>query len=279
MALYGLDQIRNAIGLIPELALTDVKEAVSKANKVLPKRRMVELHDQLQAAFRDYFVNHLFSNAIANERPSETKRKLGQIASTSEKLIRLLGIKKDSQGAGALYLSMVRSAEKEGARLNGFDSHPKIVLGGADDVRLNLEPVTDFRGREKLLAIAKDLQLLTDIAVGAQKIQTAKSNKTSSRNPGDPDMRQLIGNLNGIWIDIFEEAPGAGYDELRQIADGPYIRFLESLFSQLTSRIPTELSRVNPNLKRSLSLTPNAIRTKVQKTNIGRLRIKRKSQK
>ena len=279
MTLYGIDEIRNAIDLIPELAPTDVKDAVTKAGKVLPKGRVAELHDQLQAAFRDYFVNHLWNNAIANERPSETKRKLGQIATTSEKLIRLLGTEKDSQGAGALYLSLVRSAEKEGARLDGFDSHPKIVPDGPDDGRRHLQTLIDFRGREKLLAIANDLQLLSDIAFGAQKYQDGKSNKTPSRHSGDPDMRQLIGNLNGIWFDIFEEVPGAGYDEHRQRADGPYIRFLESLFAQLRSRIPTELSRVNPNLKRSLTLTRNAIRTKVQKTNISRLRTRRKSKK
>ena len=85
-------------------------------------------------------------------------------------------------------------------------------------------------------------------------------------------MRKLFGNINGIWVDFFDEVPGAGWDAEKSEVSGPYVGFILTLFNALRARLPDELANTYPKLAKGIALNANAVRARYRRSGIPKLK-------
>ncbi len=88
---------------------------------------------------------------------------------------------------------------------------------------------------------------------------------------GDEAMQQLIGDLNGVWIDYWECLPGASHERTTGDIGGPCIRFVRAFLQCIERRVTDEDLRADPGLRVALRPSPEAIRERLQATGVSRL--------
>ncbi len=114
-------------------------------------------------------------------------------------------------------------------------------------------------------------RLITDFVAGRVR-------PTASRGRGGPRPREIqafIGEIQGIWLDVFDRQFRTSYDGFKGEAAGPLVRFAEACFGELRDSL---VSRPYPvvfqgktrpkeqaTLVRELGATRDAIRARLRK--------------
>jgi hypothetical protein len=279
MGFPGIDEIRARFDLLPTLAEADVDRAVKAAGKPLLESRRELLHANLNVAFRNYFTNRLWDLWAAKAPASRTAAKLKRIAAAADKLANLLELSdkpNESQQRGRineLYrLILTMQANLYAEERGGFSDLPPRMFDAIvyKDRRIQRP---DFRGDEKLGQFIDAFQLWRTIlhAAYAHERKKVTADRGSKRREPNKHMHTLFCTLNDVWERAFDELPADGWNPRTDRADGPYFRFLGSLFSGLANRIDPKIAAEYPELARDFRLTPNAIRARFRNTGEAKL--------
>lgn len=262
-----LDDIKAARALWPKLSEIDVTVAIQAAGKKLSKKKLPKFTAYLNASLRDYCFNHFWETVGAGEPASTTAKRLRRVANACKKLIGALELN-NGRPPDVLRLTLQREADFYAERIGGFaDLPPREFVPVQDDRGQPIVTRKDFRSDEKLRQILEDLVLLEDLAEAAaryelQKVEKGKANPR--RHEGDRYMTVLFQRINQDWFAFFREIPRAGFDAHKSKASGPYVRFLSAIFKTFREKIPAELDRYTPKLRRAFALTDDAIRARVR---------------
>ena len=255
---FSLGQYQTAWDLIPDLPIDDVRNALKRAKRVLPVQREEELHERLAEALKNYVAEKLYEVGTADVTRSSKAKRLERIALQARRLRRV--IPDDKRG-----VTIAASQELRRALMQTPWLRRTLVL-----------PPNDPAGFAALEAVAAVVEILADAANQAHRrermlIDRDRKAKGKARHKGDTAMRTLIGEINGIWIDVFEELPGVTLSRAPDKDGGSYLPFAHSLLHAYADRLPAELQRL-AHLRARLRLTQDAIRGHFRATGISRLR-------
>lgn len=278
------DDIHVAISLAPVVTDDDLNRAIEKTGNSLTDDAKDSLLVGVQKAFARYFHDQIWLALCKRSTSSEVARELKGIASKAEKLLATFGLDDESATRRPAYLRIRLQAGWHGEKLGGFPDLPPRTFTGVRDSDGNVAHTDiDYRGDEKLSQVIDGIELLQQIANEAHKYERAKVEKArkalkeagksvKSNRESDKPFHHLIGNLNGCWMDAFEELPGVSRPGKGGEVGGPYIRFLISLFSTLHDRAPAEMDDYAPGLLASLERTPESLSHGFRKTKLSKLR-------
>lgn len=231
---YSPKQIEAIIAACPDglpEGPIDRKQADPLAKSTIPSEivpyivdRRTALEETLEAAAAWYALSR---SSMEKPAPSKLRNRFKAIETAAQKLLEAVQLpdsgNPDDIPRHTLYL-LRRRAEATGKRIGGFPNHPISQRG----MEGNTYP--DYHGIDQFRDVIEGVKFLRTWASEAKEIKGSKVSKHKDRNKGDPALRDLIGNLVGIWIEVFEqeiatsvegpEHPHAGE------ASGPFIQFL-----------------------------------------------------
>jgi hypothetical protein len=136
-----------------------------------------------------------------------------------------------------------QAAGRHGARIGGFPGYPPMERSGGRCL--------DPNGPAVVRDAIQLLQYLTQWSAEAAENAEQEMRRPKKRHTGDPVLQDLIGDLTGIWIEIFDQdiktSMGAEGSARWGQAGGPMIRFIRACIEPL-----------------GLSLDDSAIRTRIR---------------
>ena len=280
----SIDDINEAHSLVPGVTDDNLTQALVAAGSDLPLDSRTELLVGVQQAFSEYFRNRVWRALCKRATASAVAKELKEIARKAERLLLSFDVHEKGARQRPTYLGIRREggryAEKRGPYRN-------LPLRTFSRVRFKDRTVlpdgTDYRGDERVLQIIEGVELLQELAEAAYEYERSKVEKaqkalkeagksTHAQRGRDEPLVRLIGNLNGCWMDCFEELPSATRSGKGEEIGGPYIKFLMSLFKSLHERTPSEVNRYAPGLRASLYRTPELLYHVIRKTKLPKLR-------
>lgn len=246
-------QIQKARAIAPTLSKTDIAAAVSATGKKIPKQKEKEFRDSVNVILLNFLMDRWCRLAV--KRPAaKTVKRLEQVTSASERLLKAIG---PDERPNEIHRSLANAA----------------AFGDRD--KLRLADLAAFRGDEEVSQLIASIAWLGEVAAIAAKNASRGKKTSKARHEGEPEKHTLFGNINGLWLDFFNEVPGTSIPASGGDPCGPYIRFVSSILDTLTSKAPPTLLAIDPKLTSDLAMTPQAIRGYFMKT--GRTKIKRMS--
>ena len=256
---WTLGECQKAWSLIPELSTEDVTKALQRAGKTLPADRVQAFRERLEAALQAYVAEKLLEASTAGAKRSATAMQLDRIAKHADRLLKLMPA--DSNA--------VTLAAGQELRRAFLQKTPWLR-------RTLLLPPTDPAGFAALRATSKVVATLAEAARRAYKrerdlIEREGTRKGKARRKGDTVMRTLMGTINGIWTDFFQELPEVSWNALRAKGGGSYLLFVHGLLHAYAARVPDELQRLYPGLRARLRPTQQAVRGHFRATGTSRL--------
>lgn len=277
-----LDELRAIFKLLPEVDEVAIRDALAAAKLSLPDDKQAQLRERVDLAFDTYFKFRLEQLWAAKAPASKTATQIGKIAATADKLVKLLELAEAPPGdkksrlrgqMNELYrMVLVAQGGLYAKEIGGFSDLPPREFD-AITTRFTNRPQEvirhlDYRADEKLGQFIEALQLWRIILRRAQAYERKKVTKPGDRKRREPNkaMHNLFCTINADWSDAFEALPGDGWNAMTNAPDGPYFRFLGSLFESMRRRVPAELSKDYPELARDMRMTPSAIRSRFRKT-------------
>ena len=123
------------------------------------------------------------------------------------------------------------------------------------------------------MAIAGRDQEMRKVALRKTKIGPGK--RREPRHSGDIHLTHFFGELNGAWLEVFDEAPGVSVNA--GVVGGAYVNFAKAVLHRYATAIPDELEAVAPGLRHRLRLSEPAIHGNFRRTKFSRLRAIAKS--
>ena len=173
--------------------------------------------------------------------------------------------------------AVYRAAKRLGAALphehRRPDSYFRSRLTAQAAVASSTPELTNLaEGSRRLRAATgavKDIEVWSQVAIlrESEKIQ----GRRWRRHRGDEAMQNLIGDLNGVWIDYWQRLPGASRSDATGKIGGPYIRFVQTFLECLKEHLTEDDFIADRGLKGALSATPQAIRERIQRTGISKI--------
>ena len=266
---------------LPVIDVADVDAAVSAAGKVLRPDRAELLCANLNASFRNYFVERLWALWASKAPAAKTSAQIQRIAAAADKLATLLEVSGVSRGPrqrgriNELYrMILLAQGSLYAEQIGGFPDLPPRTFdaitpwsGDPSNVKEVIQR-SDYRSDEKLGQFIDSLELWRKILHRAHKYERRKVTPPGNRKRREANkpLHVLYCTLNSVWQDAFDELPADGWNALTDSADGPYFRFLASVFRAMRDRLDIQIAKEYPDLARDLSPTRNAIRGHFRKT-------------
>jgi hypothetical protein len=280
MAFPSMASMQSTTGRLPVVTSDDLDAALLAANLRLPISKQERFHQELAVAFRNYFVNRLWDLWSAKSPASYGAAKIGRLDSAVSKVIRILELQPNGSGAvrqqgrlDELYrLILTAQANLYGEEIGGFPGLEPREFVAAESPRRQFG-ATDFRGDEALGQFLDSLELWSIILNRAHAYERKKvsgKGDTKRRERNQP-LHLLFCTINSAWEDAFEKLPADGWNAYAGRADGPYIRFMESILHTMAGKIDPETDREYPKLAKDLRLTRNGIRGRFRLTGEAKL--------
>jgi hypothetical protein len=240
-----LDEMQALFKRLPMVGLADIDRAKLAAGKTLEPERSELLCASINQAFRNYLVERLWDLWTSKAPAAKTAAQIQRIAAAADKLADLLEISGIARASGQrgrineLYRMIVLAqAGLYAQEIGGFpDLPPRMfdsVTAWSNDPS-NVKQVIqrpDYRADEKLGQLIDALQLWRQILHRAHKYERRKVTPTGNRKRRAPNkaLHVLYCTLNSVWETAFDELPADGWNPATDSADGPYFRFLDSIF-------------------------------------------------
>jgi hypothetical protein len=231
---YSPEQIEAIIAACPEglpEGPTDRKQADPLAKGAIPSELVPYITDRRTALVEGLEVAaawYTHSQAWADKpSPSHLRDQFQSIETAAEKLLKAVQLPNSGNPDDIpppIRSLLRRRAEITGRHLGGFANHP------ATDWEIEGEAYRDYHGIEQLRDVIEGVKLLRIWAAQGRILKERKVSQGRDRNKGDQALRDLIGNLAGIWVEVFEKriatsVEGPGRPHAGE-ASGPFIRFL-----------------------------------------------------
>jgi hypothetical protein len=279
MAFSGADEMTALLNLLPILDQAAVHKAVVLAGKRFSDKpeKVAMLRDGLNDAFNKYFVERMCALWAAKAPPSETAARIKRIAAAADRLVmrlRLEGLASPSSQPGPanelLRIELISQANLYAKEIGGFANMPPRH-GGAKEEGRTQRP--DYRGDEKLRELIDAILLWQTILRRAHAFWRKNVTPAGQRKRRKPNnsLDNLFDDLNSVWMNVFAELPADGWSANTDSPDGPYFRFLKSLFVSIISRLDPRITSEYPELADDLRLSRHAIRARYRKTVEGKL--------
>lgn len=263
----AIDDIQRIFAQISTLDPSAVDLALSRSRKEPPADERDKLADRLEEVFRDYFRERLWQLWAAKAPAGKGARELEKIANAADKLVRLLDLGNGVDAMPWFWRSILeREAEAHAERVGGFPGFTPLEVPSVWVADRVIAARKSYQGASKLRECVDDLLLLQALLHSGVAYEKKKLTPQSNRNRRDADeaMPKLFDSLNWIWTDTFGAKPGTSWNAHASTADGPYVRFLLSLFNTLHDAIPHAVRKEYPNLEKGLPRTADAIRARIR---------------
>lgn len=221
----------NDITALKQAAGVKAKQKRDDLGRTLPDRLMEIAHS--------FLVNHLWQ-----QKPSPTKIKK-----------RLNAVQR---AAKALYARLPRE------HVFSHRFFHSCLTAQAAVTASNPELTREDEGSRRLRAATAAVQDIIAWSAAAINRESARIQpRRSARHRGDQAMQQLIGDLNGVWVDYWQEIPGTS-------TGGPYTRFVRAFLACVEDHLTAEDFAADRSLRNALRASAQAIRERVQRTQITR---------
>jgi hypothetical protein len=256
---------------IPCLTEEDVIAALGAAKKKLNAAGRATMREKLSDALRNYVVERLLVEA-KRVSPSQLATKLKHFAGCTRGLAEGLETPPVTVIPNAVRNAVLRHSLRYADRL-------RAILGPSATINDSDAPL---HAAQILLQLAQVFHDATTDALDAARRRTIRNAKRI--NPGkareprratDRAMIDFFGTLNGLWLDLFYEIPGATLNAYASRTDrvgGPYIAFAESILHSYAGRIPDAINTLAPGLRAKLRLSRAAIHARFRQTGFSDLR-------
>ena len=263
MAETSFDSVRQARSQFPRLSSADIDAALDVAKKPVSEAKREELLKNLNAAFHQYLSARISLLAFNERSPAATAKRLKQMSDATDRLINMIGGPAGNSVQGEwepeyfLWCILCRQANLHGRKIGGYPECPPTGVRERD-----------YRGEEKARALIDGLRLLQTLLEEAHQRERTevKSASERDRSKADHPLLSLFSILNNIWTNRVGGKPAVSWNFYERKADGPYIRFLESIIGSLVARLPVDLKTSHPKLAGSLPSTPSAIKGWIQRS-------------
>jgi hypothetical protein len=203
-----------------------------------PTDRRTVLHIKLNDSAASYHRSR-----SRQEKPvsSKTVKQLHAMETTARKLLKAMELSEhgnpDDIPASILF-PLRQSAGRHGARIGGFSHYPSMEQPKGH----HLDPNAPAVLRNAIQGLQYLLQWSTEAKANAEQQMRPRG----KRHTVDLPIRGLIGDLVGIWIEIFDQdirtsvgAEGSGREGQ---AGGPMIRFIQACIEPLGEPLGIQLS-------------------------------------
>jgi hypothetical protein len=252
---------------IPQLTEADVTGALSAAKKRLDATGRATLRNGLNEALRNYVVERLLEAQRVN--PSQLAKPLERVGRCARGLVaglQSVDVVSDAANKEVLkhtvcYVGRLRAILGMPADMQAFD----VPKHAADVLQQLAEVFGDAASDAQNTARRRS-------ARSAQKVSSGKAR--APRHATDKATVHFFATLNGLWIELLGEIPGATWDAYSSAdkAGGSYIGFAERILRSYAGRIPDEVEAFAPGIQAKLRLSRAAIHARFRQTGISGLR-------
>jgi hypothetical protein len=205
---------------------------------LVPTDRRTVLRIRLNDSVTSYLRSR---NRQEKPPPSKTAKQFQRVEASLRKSLDALGLPEGGNPddiPAEIVFPLRRSAGRHGARIGGFPHYPPMDQTKGH----HLDPSAP--------AVVKDviqgLQCLLQWSAEAKAKAKQEMRPRGKRHTGDLPIRDLIGDLVGIWIEIFNQdirtSVGAEGSNLQGRAGGPMIRFIQACIEPLGEPLGFQLT-------------------------------------
>ena len=233
---YSDNDIATMIAAVGKLRRARIVAVRAKADGTRLAKVKVDRRDEL--IHRVELAAVSFAHATLRQSktaPSRVLKGLNSIAARGRRLRQALAQTATDENGKLLHTEVRRALQAQFAHWADINRGYPFVF---PDIVANQfqtkgdQPIghTDYAPDLALQRCVAAVEMLTGLATRAAERQQHRVTKgaDAARHKGDVALRQFIGDLAGIYLDVFERRPAVSHASRRDVASGPFIRFVQA---------------------------------------------------
>jgi hypothetical protein len=224
--------VKTVPGGLPHV-MVDIQQAAPDGGGLIPCEvdRRSALIGKMESMAEWYFMSR---QGDEKPSPSELAKRFQAIETAARDLLEALRLPKSGDPdeiPQALLVSLRQRAEATGARIGGFPRHRPM------EWRMEGGNYMDYCGSAALRETVEGVKYLRAWAAEAKGMERERIRPGDKRNKGNEPMRDLFGELVGIWVEIFGKpvkmSVGAPERKNQGRPAGPMLAFIRACLKPL----------------------------------------------